>query len=178
MAENRLRILDCASRLFREKGFDAVTVMEVMKAAGLTHGGFYGHFESKDDLVAHALTHSLKEDAESKMGFNAFIASYLSRDHRDNPGGGCPTAGLVADARHQGASARAAMTQGLQSQIERISTVSVGESEADKRRAAIGTWAAMVGAVIISRSIDDPELADEVLDSTRSWLEAAPALRS
>ncbi|MBS1181573.1 MAG: transcriptional regulator [Proteobacteria bacterium] len=75
MAENRVRILDATSRLFREKGFEAVTVADVMKAAGLTHGGFYGHFASKDDLVAQSLAHSLKASTGKAVDLPAFIAS-------------------------------------------------------------------------------------------------------
>lgn len=172
MAENRLRILDSASLLFREKGFEAVTVAEVMKAAGLTHGGFYGHFESKDDLVAQTLSRALEANADRKLDFDAYIDSYLSPAHRDNPGRGCPTAGLVADTRHQSPAARAAMTEGLRAQIDRISKACPGKTETDRRQAAIANWAAMVGAVILARAIDDPEFSDEVLARTRAWIGA------
>ncbi|MDF0544945.1 helix-turn-helix domain containing protein [Sphingobium sp. H39-3-25] len=171
MAENRLRILDSASRLFREKGFDAVTVAQVMKAAGLTHGGFYGHFESKDDLVAQALARTLEAPAGSELDLGAYLDSYLSPRHRDNPGQGCPTAGLVAETRHQAPAARSAMTQGCRAQIERMSEVMPGGTHAEKRRAAIGSWAAMIGAVILARAIDDPALSDEVLEETRAWID-------
>lgn len=178
MAENRLRILDSASRLFREKGFDSVTVAEVMKAAGLTHGGFYGHFESKDDLVAQSLTRTLEIPANTELNLNTFIDSYLSPLHRDNPGLGCPTAGLVAETRHQAAPARAALTRGYQAQIDRMIKACPGQTEGDKRQQAIGTWAAVVGAVILARAIDNPELSDEVLQQTRAWIDAGPARAS
>ena len=109
MARNRSRILMEAGRLFREKGFDAVSVAEVMKAAGLTHGGFYGHFASKDDLIAQTLAEALGETASSGGDLSAWLDSYLSPRHRDNPAHGCPTAGLAADVRHQGGAARAAL---------------------------------------------------------------------
>lgn len=172
VAENRRRILAAASRLFRAKGFDAVSVAEVMKAAGLTHGGFYGHFSSKDDLVAQTLAHSLAGDGSGEGDLRAFIAAYLSPRHRDNAADGCPTAGLAADLRHQTAPARAAMTEGFRSQIDRISEALPGVSATDRRRAAIGSWAAMVGAVILARAIDDPALSDEVLEQTRAWIDA------
>ncbi|TJW05620.1 MAG: TetR/AcrR family transcriptional regulator [Mesorhizobium sp.] len=172
MAENRRRILDAASRLFRDKGFDAVSVAEVMKAAGLTHGGFYGHFSSKDDLVAQALAHVLALDTGGDGDLRAYVDAYLSPRHRDNAAGGCPTAGLAADIRHQTAAARSAMTGGLRSQIDRISTALPELDPADRRRAAIGSWAAMVGAVILARAIDDPTLSDEVLEQTRAWIDA------
>ncbi|MDR6955915.1 TetR/AcrR family transcriptional repressor of nem operon [Ancylobacter sp. 3268] len=173
MAENRLRILDAASRLFREKGFDAVTVAEVMKAAGLTHGGFYGHFESKDDLVAQAITRALETRAGTTLDLDAYIASYLSPAHRDNPGGGCPTAGLAAQTRHQSEAARAAMTEGFRGQLERMTAALPDGDDIERRRNAIATLSAMVGAVILSRAIDDPELADEVLEATRARIEAS-----
>src|SRR5437868_1120230 len=116
MAENRRRILDAASRLFRDRGSDAVSVAEVMKAAGLTHGGFYGHFSSKDDLVAQTLAHVLAADSGGEGDLRAYADAYLAPGHRDNAAGGCPTAGLAADIRHQTPAARAAMTEGLRSQ--------------------------------------------------------------
>lgn len=170
MAENRRRILDVASRLFKDKGFDAVSVAEVMKAAGLTHGGFYGHFTSKDDLVAQTLAQALSSDSVGDGEFNNFVRSYLAPRHRDNPGNGCPTAGLAAAIRHQTPAAKAVMTEGLRSQIARIERALPEQDAAEKRRAAIGSWAAMVGAVILARAVDDPELSDEVLEQTRAWI--------
>lgn len=172
MAENRRRILDAASRLFREKGFDAVSIAEVMNAAGLTHGGFYGHFSSKDDLVAQALAHVLAMGAGGGGDLRAYVDDYLSPRHRDNAAGGCPTAGLAADIRHQTPAARSAMTEGLRSQIDCVSKALPELDAADRRRAAIGSWAAMVGAVILARAVDDPALSDEVLEQTRAWINA------
>jgi len=172
MAENRRRILDVASRLFRDKGFDAVSVAEVMKAAGLTHGGFYGHFSSKDDLIAQTLTHVLAADSGGGGDLRAYVGSYLSPRHRDNAAGGCPTAGLAAAIRHQNPAARSAMTEGLRSQIDRIGKALPELDAADGRRAAIGSFAAMVGAVILARAIDDPVFSDEVLEQTRAWVDA------
>lgn len=171
MAENRIHILDAAGRMFREKGFESVTVAEVMNAAGLTHGGFYGHFNSKDDLIAQTLAHALKASSDSKLELGAYLDSYLSPRHRDNPAKGCPIAGMVAETRHQSPAARAAITDGFRAQIERLSKAFPGASESEKRRAAIGSWAAMVGAVILSRSIDDPSLSNEVLEATHGWID-------
>lgn len=171
MAENRGRILEVASQLFKDKGFDAVSVAEVMKAAGLTHGGFYGHFSSKDDLVAHTMGHALGVDSLKGAGFHDFVGSYLSPRHRDNPGQGCPTAGLAASIRHQTPQAKAAMTEGLNAQITRMEQALQKAGSTDARRAAIGSWAAMVGAVILARAVDDPDLSNEVLEQTRAWID-------
>lgn len=172
MAENRRRILEAAGRLFREKGFEAVGVAEVMSAAGLTHGGFYGHFKSKDDLIARTLEQALDADSGKGLGLRAFINDYLSPRHRDDAGGGCATAALVAESARQTPAARAAMTARLRAQIERMSGELSGPDAAAKREAAIGVWAAMVGAVILARASDDPALSDEVLERTRAWIDA------
>jgi TetR/AcrR family transcriptional repressor of nem operon len=173
MAENRRRILDVASRLFRERGFDAVSVSEVMKAAGLTHGGFYGHFASKDDLVAETISHVLARDRDEGFDLRAYLCDYLAPRHRDNPAKGCPTAGLAAHIRHQTPAARTALADGLRFQIERVMKAFPLADAAEARRTAIGIWATMVGAVILSRAIDDTALSDEILGETHAWIEAA-----
>jgi TetR/AcrR family transcriptional repressor of nem operon len=176
MAEHRQKILDSAGKLFRAKGFEAVTVAEVMQAAGMTHGGFYGHFKSKDDLIAETLAHALQPSGAGG-DFAGFLKRYLSPRHRDDFSGGCPTAGLAAESIRQAPEARAAATKGLRVTIERLSQAAPSRTDADKRRSAIGTWSAMVGALILSRLCDDAELSDEVLRETRSWIEgkAKPA---
>jgi TetR/AcrR family transcriptional repressor of nem operon len=171
MAENRRRILDAASRLFREKGFDAVSVAEVMKAAGLTHGGFYGHFSSKDDLIAQTLAHSLGSPLGQADGLRAYVDSYLSAAHRDDAAGGCPVAGLAAAVRHQTPAARTALAEGLRAQFDRIEALLPEPDPAARRCAAIGSWAAMVGALILARAVDDPTLSDEILQETRAWID-------
>jgi len=170
MAENRRRILDAASRLFRARGFEAVTVAEVMKAAGLTHGGFYGHFKSKDDLIAQALAHVLTEGAPDELDLARYATNYLSPVHRDDLACGCPVAALGGETIRQSPEARAAMTQGLRRQIERLSQSAPGTDATEKRQAAIGSWAAMVGAIVLARLSDDQTLSDEVLTQTRAWI--------
>lgn len=171
VGENRRRILEAAASLFRARGFEGVTVAEVMKAAGLTHGAFYGHFRSKDDLIAQALAHALGSAATEGGDLPGYAAWYLTRRHRDDLAGGCPVAGLGAETIRQGPEARAAMTAGLRRQLERLSRMAPGASAAERRRAAIGSWAAMVGAMILARTSDDPKLADEVLAQTRAWVD-------
>jgi TetR/AcrR family transcriptional repressor of nem operon len=168
---NRRTILAAAGRLFRERGFDSVTVAEIMQAAGLTHGGFYGYFASKDELIAGALADVLTQSPEPSGDLAAYAAGYLLRTHRDNRADGCPTAALAAETVRLTGGARAAMTAGLKRQIERLTRIAPGETADQKRRAAIGSWAAMVGAMILARVSDDPALADEVLDQTQAWLE-------
>lgn len=173
MKANRQRILTEAGRLFREKGFDAVGVAEVMNAAGLTHGGFYGHFSSKDDLIAQTVGHMF-EPTDSKQAegadLAAFMDAYLSPRHRQGVAAGCPTAALVADIRRQGPEARNALTSGVRAQIERIGAAISDKPSPETRRDATGAWATMVGAVIMARTIDDDALADQILQDARDWI--------
>jgi TetR/AcrR family transcriptional regulator, transcriptional repressor for nem operon len=174
VTENRRTILEAASRLFRERGFEAVTVAEVMQAAGLTHGGFYGYFASKDALIAGALADVLSRRPEPPGDLAVFAADYLSATHRDNRAGGCPTAALAAETIRLPGGPRTEMTSGVRRQIERLSRIAPGKTEAQKRQAAIGSWAAMVGAMILARVSDDPALSGEILDETQAWLKAKP----
>ena len=168
--ENKRAILQSAGRLFRERGFDAVTVTDVMKSAGLTHGGFYGYFKSKEDLIAQTLA-ELQEDAEPySADLTTLSAQYLTPAHRDDFACGCPVAALASETIRQPEGARIEMTAGLKRQIERLSKVAPGTDEAGKRREAIGSWAAMVGALILARMATDTVLSEEILSETRAWL--------
>jgi TetR/AcrR family transcriptional repressor of nem operon len=174
VAINRQKILEVASRLFRERGYEAVSVADVMSGAGLTHGGFYGYFKSKDELIAQTLEHVIGQGDAGETDLARYAARYLSTAHRDNIAGGCPTAALGAETVRQTPEARAAMAAGLRKQIERLSARgahSDGYDAAQARQAAIGSWSAMVGAVILARLVDDPALSDELLASTRAWIE-------
>jgi TetR/AcrR family transcriptional repressor of nem operon len=172
MAENRRTILEAASRMFRERGYESVSIAEIMKAAGLTHGGFYGYFASKDELIAGALADVLSKRPEPTGDLADFAAGYLSADHRDNRAGGCPTAALAAETIRLAREPRTEMTAGVKRQIARLSRIVAGATDAHKRQAAIGSWAAMVGAMILARVSDDPALSAEILEQTRSWLAA------
>jgi len=172
IAENRQNILNAAGRLFREHGFEKVTVAEVMKAAGLTHGGFYGYFTSKDDLIAQALANVIGGSTTTALDLDRFTNTYLSPQHCNDVAGGCPTAALGGEMCRQTPEARAAVTQGLRRQIERLASSAPGGNPSEKRQHAIGSWAAMVGAVIMARFSDDPALSEEILTQTRGWIAA------
>jgi TetR/AcrR family transcriptional repressor of nem operon len=168
--DNRRAILAAAGRLFRQRGFDAVSVSEVMTAAGLTHGAFYGYFHSKDELVAAALADLLATPRPAGKWAQS-AARYLSPSHRDDCAGGCPVAALAADAAREPPQARATMAAGVERMIAR-------QTDEAGRVAAVGRVAAMVGALILSRAIGEGELSDEVLAATRDWLaERADAAR-
>lgn len=169
VAEHRHRILDAAARLYREKGLDGVSVAQIMAAAGLTHGGFYGHFKSKEDLIAQALAHVLFQPEAAKPPGRTmadYAAAYLSRTHRDARAEGCPFAALGTEAVRGSQDIRAVLTRSLREQIEDFSATAPGETPQERRSAAIAGWAAMVGAVVLARIADDPTLSDEILKAT------------
>jgi TetR/AcrR family transcriptional repressor of nem operon len=174
VADNRQRILEAAARLIRERGFDGVTVAEIMNAASLTHGAFYGHFTSKDDLIAQAFAHVLTP-REGKAALPdelaEFAAIYLSAAHRDDPGGACLFSALGTEAARAPGAARHALTVSVRQQIKGFSRKAPGRTAAQRRQAAVGNWSAMIGAVVLARIVDDPALSDQLLDDTRRWLE-------
>jgi TetR/AcrR family transcriptional repressor of nem operon len=173
-AETHARILQVAGSLFRERGFDGIGVADLMKSAGLTHGAFYNHFDSKDALASHVSEHVLKqttcawsEIAEAGPGIEAFIATYLSKSHRDDPGNGCLIAALGGEVGKQGRSVRQAFTAGLRPMIDFLTQYSVGRSRAAKRERALVALATLVGTVMLARAVDDSELSDEILQAAR-----------
>jgi TetR/AcrR family transcriptional repressor of nem operon len=170
--ENKRTILEAAGRLFRERGFESVTVADVMKSAGLTHGGFYGYFKNKNDLIAQTLAELLGETEPLSANLATLAEQYLMPEHRDNCARGCPVAALASETIRQAGGARTEMTAGLERQIKRLSQVAPGADEVHRRRAAIGSWAAMVGALIMARTSDDSALSDEILSETLAWLTA------
>jgi len=182
-AETRERILDVAARLFREKGFDGIGLADIMKAAGLTHGGFYKHFGSKDDLEAQATGVALATVAAywsrlieraAARPLSALTDEYLSPRHRDDPGTGCALAALGPDVARQGERVRSAFTAGLEPFLQLLSSAIPGRSKAVRRRQAITTIAEMIGALILARAVDDPALSDEILAAASLNLSEMP----
>lgn len=171
---NRAHIVETASTLFRERGYDGVGVADLMGAAGFTHGGFYKHFASKTDLIAESSTCGLAQSADAAAGHSLadFLDHYLSREHRDNPGQGCTMAALCADAARQPDSVKAAFAAGIDAQLSRPATDAAQPNEganAEARARRISLMAMAVGAVVLSRSCpDDAPLADEILDACRA----------
>jgi TetR/AcrR family transcriptional regulator, transcriptional repressor for nem operon len=172
VAENRKRILDAAARLFRERGFESVTVAEVMSAAGLTHGGFYGHFDSKDALIDAAMGHvpPAQRGRVTLENPNRYADAYLSRQHRDNVGSGCPFAALGTEAARASNGVRHTLTQSLRSQIDTLAASSPGATPQERRRAAIASLSTMMGGVMLARLVDDDSLSEEILASARAAL--------
>jgi TetR/AcrR family transcriptional repressor of nem operon len=168
-SENRRRILKAASRLFRERGYDGVAEAEIMEAAGLGRSGLEGYFGSRDNLIFHALAEALA-NFKPPEELADYACYYLSAGHRADIGGGCPAAALASETVRQSAEARAAMTAGLDGQIESLSRSAPGRDAPARRRAAIRACSALVGSLILARMSDDEELAREFVDETLAWI--------
>jgi len=171
---NRAHIVDTASTLFRERGYDGVGVADLMAAAGFTHGGFYKHFGSKADLMAEAASCGLEKsaDAAADMDLASFMSHYLSRQHRDAPGQGCTMSALCTDASRQPDPVKAAFAAGIEAQLGVSRHYPEGQSDGptseQARARRIALMAQAVGAMVLSRSCpDDSPLADEILDACR-----------
>jgi TetR/AcrR family transcriptional repressor of nem operon len=166
VAENRRNVLQSAARLFRERGLDAVTLDDVMKEAGLTRGAFYGHFKSKNDLVAQAMAYAVKptEGLENQT-FADYVASYLSASHRDDRAEGCAFASLASEVTRQPQAARHEMTEGLKQTINLMTANAPGSTPSGRRLAAIAAISSIMGGLILARMSDDPAFSDEILDA-------------
>ena len=172
--KNRERIIEVAAMKFRELGFEGIGVADLMKSAGLTHGGFYGHFASKEDLMAQACERAMTGSIEAlkllseqggQKAMKAIAAAYLSPQHRDQPGAGCVLAALGAEAPRHGSTVRAAFTRGVRSAIDVLEGLVQAKSKRANRQRAMTIYASMIGAIILSRAVEDPELSEEVLQS-------------
>ncbi len=191
-AEHRDRIIDAAGALFRAKGFGGIGVADIMKAADLTHGGFYGHFASKDDLVAQASRRTMARAAtnwtklvEAAPGtpYAALLEHYLSPRHRDDPGKGCAFAALGNDAARSGKVVRQAFAEGLAPLLDILAQSIPGKSKncksknckskAARRRKAVAAMATLVGALTLARAVAGTPLSDEMLEAARRELTAA-----
>lgn len=180
--ENRDRIIDVAGRLFRERGFDGIGIADLMKEAGLTHGGFYGNFSSKDDLISQASERLLSnaEDRWTKTidraggdAFDEIVRTYVSGRHRDATGAGCAFAALAPDAARHGAGVRSAFSAGIRTHIDILTKAMPGRSAAARRKKALSALAEMIGAVVLARATKDDGISDEILEAVVSDLTSA-----
>lgn len=166
----RRRIIERAGSRFKRDGIDRAGIATLMADAGLTNGAFYAHFSSKDDLVATVVADQLQRQGErsrsgmlDRPGFERFVRYYLSPDHRDHPGEGCPSAALLEDIGRGTDATKRAYTEGMLAMIDDLAVL---VDEPDRRLArarAMSIFASMVGTLQVSRALADRELADEVL---------------
>lgn len=175
-AQNRQHILTAATRLFREHGIHATGVDAITKEAGLTHGGLYSQFGSKEAIAAEAIRfavrrakHLWQRAVERKPGTTAFhsiVEGYLSREHRNDLGGGCVVAALGADIARQPPSVREAFTQELGDVFELLAQLIPADDSSRRYDDAIAAFAGMVGALILARAVNDTALAERILQTT------------
>jgi TetR/AcrR family transcriptional regulator, transcriptional repressor for nem operon len=184
-AENRQRVVDEAARLMREKGFDGVGVAEMMAAAGLTHGGFYNHFGSKDELEVAACARvfetsvarigaiaAASDEAARAAAFADYRARYVSAEARDATAASCPMVAFAGDVSRQGEAVRDAYAGGLAAYFDAFARAS-----GKPRGEAIRMFAELVGTLSLARSVaaSDPALSDEILAAARGGASYAPA---
>jgi TetR/AcrR family transcriptional repressor of nem operon len=181
-AENHQKVIDVASQLFKEHGFDGIGLTDLMKAAGLTHGGFYKQFESKEDLVgaacARAIDNGLERwrnaaSADAEAPLQALVKFYLSAQHRDAIAEGCPVAALASDASRHSDAVREKFEAGIKGHLDildRLASPAEGEQQRDKSMATLST---MVGALLLSRVVKDEALSRRFLAAAASELVAS-----
>jgi TetR/AcrR family transcriptional regulator, transcriptional repressor for nem operon len=173
-AENRQTVINVASRLFRSHGFDGIGLKDLMEGAGLTQGGFYKQFASKEDLAAQASWRALESatlrwsaatEAKPEDPLGAVISFYLSTEHRDETMDGCPIVALGSDAARQGMEVKAAFEAGIKAHLQilgRLIAETDGEHPSGKAMVILST---MVGALMLSRIVNDSELAKGLLNT-------------
>jgi TetR/AcrR family transcriptional repressor of nem operon len=182
---NKARIVETAAALFREKGFDGISVADLMRTAGLTHGGFYNHFESKDELEAVACAQvfgnsvagveavaGIADPAERARAFDAYKRRYVSKKARDAVAARCPMVAFAGDVSRQPRSVREEYASGLRRYLDAFARASAadktgGRRQESARRRSIAQFAALAGALTLARSVADadPALSDEILEA-------------
>lgn len=191
----RQRILKAAAHLFNEKGFSEASIEGIMTAAGLTHGGFYRHFHSKDELYAEAVRNFLHPDVQEpwqkprpelcdpKVSFARYVVdAYLSREHLDDLDGSCPLVGIPSDVARSSQAVKAAYREVVQSMIRLFEANLSGPRS---REQALILTALCVGGMVLARGIDDRQLADDIRNAARKqalkttdWSDGPPRARS
>ena len=181
-ARNHERILELAAARFREVGIDGVGVAHLMKQAGLTHGGFYRHFGSRDDMVAEVVERTMasgrqaldrmtpKGDRQDVIA--GLIDFYLSPAHRDSLPTSCPVTALVRDVARSNDRARSAYTQSVAVFLELFTRLAVGDRPKVRRAKAVGALSTLVGALSLARAVNDEELSAEILKSAAAEAKA------
>ena len=180
---NREIIVEAATRLFRERGLHGISVVDVMGAAGLTHGGFYGHFESKEALAQEASGRAfaqangrwkerIAEHQDKNAARRALIEPYLSAASRDTPGESCPVVAFAGDMCHEAAESglRDTFMAGLETLLDTFGTLMDSGNDARDRKEALVQYSLMVGALTLARATQGQPLSDEILEAAMSFL--------
>ena len=174
--KTRARIVESARQLFNRHGFTEISIDEIMAAAGLTRGGFYNHFKTKEELYAETLV-AYAESREADMAGASecgpevalrVFNMYVSRDHLENINGHCPLMALPSDAARAGPAVRAAYQRSLEALAAAFENNLAPHKDVSARQQGLAIAATCVGAMVLARTIDDPDLADEICESART----------
>jgi TetR/AcrR family transcriptional regulator, transcriptional repressor for nem operon len=179
--ENRETVINESSRLFREHGFDGIGLKDLMKGAGLTQGAFYKQFKSKEDLAAQASARALESafrrwadsaatNPDDPLG--AVLNFYLSLDHREERIDGCPLVALGADAARQGSEVKASFEAGIKTDLDWLAGLLSNSERAQSKQKAMAILSTMVGAMTLSRAVNDSALAQAILDAAADQVHA------
>jgi TetR/AcrR family transcriptional repressor of nem operon len=178
-ARTRARIIEAAAQAFREGGVETVAIADVMRAADLTHGGFYAHFPNKEALIAEAIARGLSDSrrafvmeaatANPEAPLREIIRRYISRFHRDHPAEGCAMPALAAEIAREPGEVRHAFTNALEAFVALLMDYVPGPTPESRSDVTLALVAGMVGAVALARAVDDAELSDRLLLSTRRF---------
>lgn len=182
-AGTRNRIVQNASRALRRTGLNGIGVVGLMKSAGLTQGGFYSYFKSREALVAEAIQYAMSQTASgwrrryagstAADGLDSLVAAYLAREHRDNPAEGCPLPAVSADVARSGGKVRRTFTQSLDEMIDALAEHVPDEPNVEPRVLAAGVMATMVGSLILARACDDHKLSALLLEAGKNVVRSA-----
>ena len=183
-AQTHERILHAASRAIRRQGYGGIGVADLMKEAGLTHGGFYAHFASKNELLAevaeatgaesHARLSRIAARAPEGEGLAAIVDAYLSDQHVAAPETGCPVAALGSELPRQAPEVRRAATRRMKEVVDLLAGQLPGWAEGAGRDKAMATYCTLIGALTLARAVDDPDMARAVRDAARVAILGSP----
>ena len=183
--ENRQTVITVASRLFRERGFDGIGLKDLMKGAGLTQGAFYKQFASKEDLAAQASRRAFESasrrwsaavEANPEDPLGAVLAFYLSMDHREEKMDGCPIVALGSDAARQSSDVKASFEAGIKAHLEILGRL-IGEADGEEPNGkAMAILSTMVGALLLSRVVNDESLSKRFLKAAANSVQMASSV--
>ncbi len=176
------RIVEVAARAIRRSGYDGTGVADIMKEAGLTHGGFYAHFASREAMLAEAADRAGAESAATSARIAAaappeqalpeLLRAYLSKAHVEDAETGCPVAALASETPRQAPEVRRAATRRIKEMIDGIARLSADWGQPRAHEQALVTVATMVGTLLLARAVDDPKLSDALLKASLKRLTA------
>jgi TetR/AcrR family transcriptional repressor of nem operon len=168
----RRRMIETSGRRFKRDGFDGAGISRLVSDAGLTNGAFYGHFASKDDLIATVVAEEMAARVArvealpvGLASVENFVREYLSPEHRDDPGSGCPSAALLDEIARQDLSTRQAYTDGARALIAAITRLLTAGDSVDAQQRSIGLYTLLVSSLQLARAVTDPDLSDQILAS-------------